>query len=213
MDFSEAFYHIELERAEDRQLCSFITQDGVYSPLALPMGIKVAPQIMQYLMDTILREHQEYARGFVDDVIVFSQTFEEHVGHLEKVFRAIKAHKMNVKASKTKLAQPEVKYCGFRVSKEGISKDAKIVSAVQNFPDLNDPKLPIAKRVGQVQSFLGLAGFYRRFIPKFAEIERPLREVAKKDTDWVWTEVHTAAVQELKEKLTTAPVLAHHKRG
>ena len=172
----------------DRKLTAVTTQDGVYEFLVMPQGLATSPFFMQRLMDTVLLEHRNYSRGYLDDIIIFSKSFEEHVQHAKNVFLELKTHNLNINEEKTKVAQKDVKYCGFRVSEHGISTDERIVTAVKEFPNMNDENLTIAKRKSRIQSFQGLAGYYRRFIKNFSDLEKPLRDASKAGAEWISSE-------------------------
>ena len=117
-----------------RELTAFITQDGLYEFNVLPMGLGNSPAVMQRLMDTVLRGIGKFARGYMDDIIIFSNTFEEHCEHLRIVLHKLREHKLTISPTKTKVAQSETRYCGFKVSAKGIGMVSKKVAAISAYP-------------------------------------------------------------------------------
>ena len=137
---------------------------------------------------------------FIDDILIYSKTKEEHEEHLRIILQRLRDHKLYAKFSKCEFWMNKVSFLGHVVSAEGIAVDPSKVQDVLNW------KAP--KSVTEVRSFLGLAGYYRRFIPNFSRIAKPMTELLEKDTSFVWTASREEAFQTLKKQLTTAPVLA-----
>uniref|UniRef100_A0A8R7TJ16 Reverse transcriptase domain-containing protein n=1 Tax=Triticum urartu TaxID=4572 RepID=A0A8R7TJ16_TRIUA len=136
---------------------------------------------------------------FIDDILVYSKNEEEHAEHLRLVLEKLREHQLYAKFSKCEFWLKEVGFLGHIVSGEGIAVDPTKVESVREW---NAPTT-----VGEIRSFLGLAGYYRRFIENFSKIARPMTSLLKKDTKFVWTEECEASFQELKKRLVTAPVL------
>jgi len=136
---------------------------------------------------------------FIDDILIYSKNEEEHEEHLRLVLKKLREHKLYAKFSKCEFWLKEVGFLGHVVSGEGIAVDPSKVEAVTEW---------IAPTsVTEIRSFLGLAGYYRRFIESFSKIAKPMTELLKKDTKFIWTEECEASFQELKKRLVTAPVL------
>jgi hypothetical protein len=136
---------------------------------------------------------------FIDDILVFSKTKEEHAEHLRFVLQKLREHKLYVKRSKCKFWLKEVSFLGHVVSNGGIAVDPCKVKDVLNWkPPTN---------VGEIHSFLGLAGYYRRFIEGFSNLAKPMTALLEKNAKFVWSEKCQANFEELKKILTTAPVL------
>ncbi len=156
----------------------------------------------------------KYCLLYLDDVIVFSQIYEEHFGRLDAVFIRLKEAGLNLKPSKYSFFQRELKYLGHVVSQDGVKTDPEKIRVVQDWP--------VPQNVKQPQSFLGFAGFYQRFIQDFSKVAKPLhgltqgscgskksrRSKSSSGVPWSWTELHQAAFDQIKQLLTTAPVLA-----
>ena len=167
----------------------------------MPFGLKNAPATFQRLMETVLSGLiRHVCLDYLDDIIVTGRTFDEHLANLRSVFLRLRDAHLKLKPRKCFLAMKEVEYLGFRVSGEGIIADPKKIEAVQNYPTPADVK--------QVCSFLGLASYYRRFIPNFSVIARPLYALTKKDAVFVWCDFCEEAFAQLKALLTHAPILA-----
>jgi len=137
---------------------------------------------------------------FFDDILIYSQSLEEHLVHLRQVLELLRRDQWQVKRSKCVFAQRQLKYLGHVISERGVATDPDKVQAVLNWPVPSSAK--------ELRSFLGLAGYYRRFVKHFGVISRPLTELLKKGALFLWSTVHDAAFHALKQALTSAPVLA-----
>ena len=137
---------------------------------------------------------------YLDDILVYSKTFEDHLSHLRQVFDRLRHANLKLKPSKCKFACPKVKYLGHVVSPEGIAPDDDKIAAVRDFPCPHSVKT--------VRSFLGLANYYRRFIKDFAKIVSPLNQLLRNDHKFLWTDACEQAFKALKEALISAPILA-----
>ena len=137
---------------------------------------------------------------YLDDILVYSRTFEDHLCHLRQVFDRLRHANLKLKPSKCKFACPQVKYLGHVVSPEGIAPDDDKISAVRDFPRPHNVKT--------VRSSLGLANYYRRFIKDFAKIASPLNKLLRKDQKFIWTDSCEQAFKALKDALISAPILA-----
>ena len=136
---------------------------------------------------------------FIDDILIFSKTEEEHEEHLRLVLQRLREHQLYAKFSKCEFWIDEVPFLGHIISKGGIAVDP---SKVKDVLEWETPQT-----VKEVRSFLGLAGYYRRFIENFSKIAKPLTSLLEKNAAFIWTDEHQMAFDELKKRLTTAPVL------
>ena len=141
IDLEAAFYQIEL-KPESRELTAFITQDGLYEFNVLPMGLGNSPAVMQRLMDSVLRRMSHYARGYMDNIIIFSNTFADHCVHLENVLNKLRENKLTMSPPKTKVAQSETRYCSFRISRRGICMVSNKVTAINAYPSPSEQPAP-----------------------------------------------------------------------
>jgi hypothetical protein len=131
-------------------------------------------------MDLVLRDlvgNECYA--FIDDVIIFGNTIEEHASRLSHILERFERTNLQLQRAKCKFAQPQVEYLGYIASKDGIRASPDKTKAVKNFP--------VPKNVKEVRSYLGLASFYRRLVPKFAQIAKPLSELLRSDAPFIWS--------------------------
>ncbi|CAC5365734.1 unnamed protein product [Mytilus coruscus] len=181
---------------------AFVTPSGVYQWKRLPFGIASAPASFQHMLTHVLHGlNYQMALVYVDDILVFSRKFEEHMKHLQLVFDRLLSAGLTLKPSKCEFAQKEVLYLGHRISREGVKVDQSKVEAVKSFP--------VPKTETQVRSFLGLCNYYRKFIKNFAYIAKPLTNLTKKDVPFEWSGICQKSFDKLKDALCSPPVLAY----
>lgn len=137
---------------------------------------------------------------FIDDILIYSKSWEEHIQHIKVVFEILREHQLKVKLSKCTFAAKEIPYLGHVISGNGVANDPTKVADVK--------KWPRPESVKEVRGFLGLAGYYRKFVRHFRIISRPLTNLLKKGVIFQWTVEHEEAFQTLEEALISAPVLA-----
>ena len=201
LDLQSGFWNIGVKE-EDRPKTAFSTSSGLWEFNKMPFGLCNGPPVFSRCMEKIFSGMQwEECLIFLDDILVFGRDFNEHMERLEKVFQKLKKSGLKLKPSKCKLAQNSTAYLGHVISGEGIHTDPAKVSAVT---DIKPPKT-----VKQARSFLGLTGYYRRFVTGFSSIASPIYALLEKNRKYVWTEGCQTAFDTLKEKLTTAPILAY----
>ena len=170
IDLASGYWQIEIAE-EDREKTAFSTGEGLYEFNVLPFGLTTAPSTFQRTLEFILMD-VAHCLVYIDDVIVFSETFEDHLKELTQVFKRLEYAKMKLKPSKCEWAKPEVTFLGHRVSAEGVKPDPRNTEKVDQFPT--------PKTVKNVQEFLGLTSYYRRFVKDFATIAGPLHSLLKK---------------------------------
>lgn len=167
----------------------------------MPFGLCNAPATFQRLMDTVLAGLQwTNCLVHLDDVIILGRTFEEHLTNLRAVFDRFCEAGLKLKPSKCALCQPEVEFLGHIVSAKGVATDPAKIDKVANWP------VPRSQR--EVQQFLGLANYYRRFVHNFAEIAKPLHRLTEKTVPFQWSTQCQGAFENLKHRLISAPILA-----
>jgi hypothetical protein len=166
----------------------------------MSFGLTNASAYFIYLMNKVFMEYlDKFIVVFIDDILIFSNTVEEHEKHLRLVLEKLRSNQLYAKFSKCKFWLTEVAFLGHVISVGGVSVDPSKVNDVLNWmPPTN---------VSEIQSFLGLAGYYRRFIQDFSKIANPMTKLLKKNKDFEWTEECQASFHELKKRLTSAPVL------
>jgi len=179
----------------------FVTRKGIFGFKVLPFGLCNAPSTFQRLVDMALAGLTwEICLAYLDDLIIFSSTFEQHVERLQMVFDSLATADLKLKPSKCSLFQRNVKFLGSIVSGEGIAPDPEKVQAVADWPR--------PQNLTEVRAFVALASYYRRHIRSFAETARPLHELTKKDVRFYWGTKQEQAFMLLKDALVSAPVLA-----
>ena len=200
IDLRSGYHQIKI-RPEDVPKTAFSTRYGLYEYLVMSFGLTNAPAHFMYLMNSVfMPELDMFVVVFIDDILVYSETPEDHEQHLRIVLSRLREHKLYTKFSNCEFWLRKVQFLGHVLSEEGISVDP---SKVQQVMDWNAPT-----SVTEIQSFLGLAGYYRRFIPDFSKIAKPMTRLLQKDEKFEWTPECESAFRTLRTLLTTAPVLA-----
>ncbi|CAL1410109.1 unnamed protein product [Linum trigynum] len=180
---------------------AFRTRYGHYEFLVMPFGLTNAPAAFMALMNRVLHEYlDKFVIVFIDDILIYSKSEKDHEEHLTVVLQKLKEEELYAKFSKCDFWLDEVLFLGHMISGRGVEVDPKKIEAVTNW-------VP-PKNVSEVRSFLGLAGYYRRFVEGFSIIARPMTQLLQKGKAFVWDEKCQAAFELLKKKLTSAPVLA-----
>ncbi|XP_052406338.1 uncharacterized protein LOC127952096 [Carassius gibelio] len=200
IDLSKGYWQVPLD-LESRELTAFRTPRGLMHFRVLPFGLHGAPPTFQRLMDTVLDGLGEFAAAYLDDVVIFSTSWESHLHHLQTVFQRIKVAGLTINPAKCSLVKTETEYLGYTLGNGVIKPQVLKVGAIQSCP------LPATKK--QIRSFLGLVGWYRKFIPHFSTIAAPLTDLIKKTspTKVQWTVPAEKAFLELKGMLSNEPVL------
>lgn len=200
LDLTAGYHQIRLQVGEEPKT-AFQTHSGHYEFHVMAFGLTGAPATFLKAMNTTLAPLlRKCVLVFFDDILIYSHSFEEHVQHVRAVFELLQRDQWQVKLSKCVFAQRQLRYLGHVISEAWVATDPDKVAAVSNWPS--------PQSVKDLCSFLGLVGYYRRFVRHFGLLARPLTDLLKKGTVFIWTAVHEQAFQALKQALTTAPVLA-----
>ncbi|KAG7297303.1 hypothetical protein JYU34_019262 [Plutella xylostella] len=201
IDLASGYHQVEvLER--DRKKTAFSTQNGHYEFTRMPFGLKTAPATFQRAMNNVLRGlHNIHCMVYLDDVIIFSASLQEHIHKLKTVFQRLRESNLKVQLDKTEFLCKEVLYLGHKITQNGLQPNDDKIQAVLNYP--------IPKTTTEIKSFLGLIGYYRRFIKNFAQITKPLTNCLKKRNKIVIDQQYIDAFQKCKELLTNAPLLQY----
>jgi len=198
-DIPGAYNRIRIKEGEEWKT-AFRTRFGHYEYLVMPFGLTNAPATWQAFINNVLREHLDvFVVVYLDDILVYSRTFEEHVVHVRKVLQKLQDANLRVKPQKSEFHKHEVQFLGYVVSKDGLKMDDKKVRVVKEWPTPTTVK--------EVQSFLGFANFYRRFIKDYSRITAPLTSLTAKDVPFAWGKAQQDAFNELKQRFTDQPIL------
>ncbi|GJS55762.1 putative reverse transcriptase domain-containing protein [Tanacetum coccineum] len=194
-------YHQLRVREEDIPKTAFRTRYGHFEFTVMPFGLTNAPAIFMDLMNRVCKPYlDKFVIVFIDDILIYSKSEEEHEVHLKAILDLLKKEKLYAKFSKCEFWLQEVQFLGHVVNRDGIHVDPSKVESVKNW------KTPESST--EIRSFLGLAGYYRRFIENFSKIAKPLTLLTQKNKTYVWGDEQDEAFRILKEKLCNAPVLA-----
>jgi len=202
LDLCSGYWQVELtDRA--KEISAFTTgRGGLWQFRVLPFGMTNAPSTFERLMERVLASLQwQIAICYLDDILVFSSTVSEHIDRLGLVLKRLEDARLRLKGKKCHLLQTKVSYLGHVVSGEGIATDPAKVKSVKEW------QTPTS--VHDVRCFMGLASYYRKFIPEFSEIVRPLSRLTEKNARFLWGQEQENAFCLLKERLISAPVLAY----
>ena len=201
LDLHSAFLQIEMH-PDSLHKSAFITQSGVYEYKRMPYGLMNAPVSFQMVMTQVLRGLTwRQCLIYLDDILVFSETFDDHLSHLEQIFSRLRQANLKLKPSKCDFVAKEIKYLGHIISKHGVRTNPDKTKAVSTFPVPKTPK--------DVRSFLGMCNYYRKFVKDYANLASPLNNLLRKETKFSWTDECQQAFDALKQSLLTSPILAY----
>ena len=193
-------YHwINLQYQKQRKT-AFNSPFGKYKYVKVPFGLAQAPAYFQELMTGILKDFN-FTIAYLDDIIIFSKTPQEHLSHIREVFEKLKSANLSIKKSKCNFFSKEIQYLGHILSATGIRLLPSKTYAIQHMQPPNISK--------QVRAFLGLVRYYRKFIKGFAKIAKPLTLLTRQQVKFEWTSVHHTAFLHLKEAIVQAPILCY----
>jgi len=204
MDLLSGFWQVMI-KPEHRHKTAFVTMRGLYEFVVMPFGLCNAPATFQRLMDAIvLPEYRSFIETYIDDLMTHSMNFDDHLKHLDTLFTILKQNKLLVKLSKCKFAQLEVKFLGHLISQNSLKTNPEAVAAIAKW---QRPVGTGAKAVTALRGFLGMAGWYRKFIPHLSHVAKPLYDLTKKKAAFIWTPECQAAFDTIRDALTCSPVL------
>ncbi|GFS19132.1 Pol polyprotein [Elysia marginata] len=207
LDLASGYHQVEMAE-EDREKTAFTTPFGLYEWKRLPFGLANAPAHFSRLMQKIMSDHLfQILIVYLDDLLVFSPSFEEHISRLQKVFDRLREVNLKLNPDKCFLGRPSVSFLGHILTRDGLKTDPGKITAIRNFPQ--------PTRVRDVRAFLGLAGYYRRFVKDFARLAKPLHQLLAtpqgrtRNPPIEWTPECEESFDSIKTALTTAPVLGY----
>ncbi|GJT43704.1 putative reverse transcriptase domain-containing protein [Tanacetum coccineum] len=194
-------YHQLRVREEDIPKTAFRTRYGHYEFQVMPFGLTNAPAVFMDLMNRVCKPHlDKFVIVFIDDILIYSKSKQEHEKHLKIILDLLKKEELYAKFSKCEFWIPKVQFLGHVIDSEGIHVDP---AKIESIKDWASPKSPT-----EIRQFLGLAGYYRRFIEGFSKIAKPMTKLTQKKVKFEWGDKQEAAFQLLKQKLCSAPILA-----
>ena len=199
IDLRSGYHHITLSKSS-RAKTAFVTPFGKYEFLMVPFGLAQAPAYFQLLMNKVL-EGLNFTMTYLNDIIIFDDNELEHLEHLEIIFCRLKEAGLKMKHSKCDFFKSEIHYLGHLISADGIRPLPNKLDSIKHIPALKDTE--------EIKQFLGLTGYYGKFVPRFADISRPLTTLTKKDQKFEWTPACQKSFKLLNEALCCEPVVKY----
>jgi hypothetical protein len=199
LDLRSGYYHIRV-RLEDVPKTTFQTHEGHYEFKVMSFGLTNAPTTFQATMNQLFRPYlRKFVLVFFDDILIYSKTWKEHMKHLEQVLSLLEKNQFYAKLSKCSFGKEEVEYLGHVISREGVKVDPDKIKAITEWPK--------PKNISKLRGFLGLTGYYRRFIKNYAHLTTPLSNLLKKNS-FKWDNNAEECFETLKRVMSSTPVLA-----
>ena len=200
IDFRESFLQILLDD-ESQQYCAFVFDGVPYQFTRVPFGTKDSMPAFIKALQIILEGTEDFAIAYVDDILIHSYTLDEHLRHIDEILSRIEAAGFTLNVEKCQWLKQQVEFVGMLISEQGVEPIPEKVAGIREFPR------PTTKR--HLQSFLGMINFYRHYIPRCADIEKPLYEISSPNAVFKWTEVHQQSFELLKKLLSEATIQQH----
>ena len=201
LDLKSGYWQIPMDK-DSKQKTAFSTHQGSFQWNVLPFGLMNAPSSFQMLMSQVFQGMTfKHLIIYIDDLLVYSKSFAEHLEHLQAVFDRLRGARLKLHPKKCNFALTEVMYLGHVLTTKGVKVDEKKIEVIKNYP--------IPKSVKDVRSFLGYVGYYRKFVKNFAAIASPLHALLKKENNFQWTKECQDAFEKLRTAMTTTPVLMY----
>ena len=200
LDLRSGYYHIKLGKGSCAKT-AFVTPFGKYEFNMVPFGLAQAPTYFQAFISKVLKGLHSFTMAYLDDIIIFSKDEEEHLEHLRIIFQCLKEAGLKLKRSKCDFIKRHIQYLGHLISQDGIQPLPEKLESIRDMPAPRNPK--------EIKQFLGLAGYYCKFVPRFSDLSRPLTWLTHKDVLFEWTKECQAVFQMLKDALCEHPILRY----
>ena len=202
IDLRGAYNLVRIASGEEWKT-AFRTRYGHYEYLVMPFGLSNAPASFQHLINDVLSDYLDtFVVAYLDDILIFSDSLDEHVNHVKKVLQRLRENHLYAKEEKCEFHKKQTEFLGFLISSNGISMDHTKTSSIDSWP--------APKNIKDIQSFLGFANFYRRFIKGFSQIVGPITRLLRKNQPWDWNQDAQTAFENLKKAFTSAPILRYY---
>lgn len=199
LDLNQSYYQIPLKK-ECRHITSFCTMQNVYEFTRVPFGLSVGAQALSSVLDTLFEEEKfKFVYHYLDDIVIYSKDFNSHLKHIEIILSKLRNAGFTVNPEKAQFAKERISFLGHIVDQHGVSIDPSRTQKIRDFPPPKNPK--------GVARFIGMVGYFHKFIPNFAEIAAPINALRKKNVKFIWKEEHANAFEKLKKAITTPPIL------
>nr|GFA46178.1 putative reverse transcriptase domain-containing protein [Tanacetum cinerariifolium] len=200
IDLRSSYHQLRI-REEDIPKTAFRTRYGHYKFQDMPFGLTNAPTVFMDLMNRVCKPYlDKFVIVFIDDILIYSKDEKEHEEHLRQILELLKKEELYAKFSKYEFWIPKVQFLGHMIDKQGIHVDPVKIESVKDWASHKSPT--------EIRQFLGLAGYYRRFIEGFSKVAKPMTKLTQKKVEFEWGDKQEAAFQLLKQKLCSAPILA-----
>ena len=201
LDMRSEYHHVEMtEEARPKTAFTLPANLGKWEFLHCPFGLVQAPAYFQRLINEVLAPF-DFAFGYLDDILIYSPDVKTHLKHLELIFRRLREVDLKLKMEKCIFLKKHIQYLGHIVSGDGLKPVPEKLSSIQ--------QMPYSYTLKEVKQFLGLVGYYRKFIPRYTDIARPLNALTCKDVDFVWTDICQKSFELLKTMVFEEPILVY----
>ena len=200
LDLRSGYYHIGLSDSAKPKTAFVVSGMGKFEFNRVPFGLAQASAYFQRLINEVLTDCN-FAMGYLDDIIIFSKTEEEHLQHLKEIFERLRKAGLKLKLLKCSFFKKHIQYLGHLISDEGIQPLPENLESIA--------KMPVPQNAKQVKQFLGLVGYYRKFVPRFSDISRPLTQLTRKNEGFNWSTECDKCFHMLKDYLQEAPILRY----
>lgn len=199
LDLNQAYYQMPLAE-ESKHLTTFCTQRNTYQFTRVPFGISIGAQALSSVLDTLFEDIKfKFVLHYLDDIVIYSADFESHLKHIEIVLSKLRFAGFTIKPEKANFAKKQISFLGNLVDERGITIDPSRTNSIRNYPRPKNAKA--------ISRFIGMTGYFHKYIKNYAEIAAPLNELRKKDAKFIWGEVQEKAFQALKYAIMNPPIL------